>query len=318
MHKQIFYARLILSFFAFALLSGISNVRAQDLEPRAYTNVPVGLNFALAGYAYMTGGVIFDPSVPLDNAHINTHGTLFAYARSIKVGGMSGKVDVLIPYAWLSGTAEFDGQVVSRTVNGFGDARLRMSVNFIGAPALSLADFRNYKQNFVVGASMQVYLPTGQYDPLRLVNIGTNRFSFKPELGMSKKLGPLQLELTGGVAFYTVNNDFYQGKTRKQAPIGSIQAHVNFNFKKGIWAALDWTYYWGGHTTTDGVEKDDLQKNTRLGFNLNFPVSLRHSIRLYYSTGVWTRTGTDFDLAGTVWQYRWGKEFPKAKKSVTK
>jgi hypothetical protein len=99
---------------AIILLSKIAVVVAQDLEPRAYTNVPVGLNFALAGYCYMTGGVIFDPSVPLDNAHINTHGTVLAYARSIKVGGMSGKVDVIVPYAWLSGTAEFDGQTVFR------------------------------------------------------------------------------------------------------------------------------------------------------------------------------------------------------------
>jgi hypothetical protein len=309
--KKIRFASFLIAIF---LLTKFGIAGAQELEPRAYTNIPVGINFVLGGYAYSTGGVIFDPSVPLDNAHINTHGALSAYCRSIKVGNMSGKVDIFIPYAWLSGTAEYDGQTVSRTVNGFGDARLRMSLNFIGAPALSFADYKNYKQNFVAGASLQIYVPTGQYDPLRLVNIGTNRFTIKPELGVSKKFGPLQAELTGGVAFYTTNFDFYQGKTRKQAPIGSIQAHINFNFKKGIWAAIDGTYYWGGHSTTDGVEGDDLQKNTRLGCNLNIPVSIRHSIRLYYSTGVWTRTGTDFDLVGALWQYRWSRDFPKAGK----
>lgn len=303
--------KLISLLFAFFLFS--PSVYSQDLEPRAYTNIPVGLNFVLAGYAYTSGGVLFDPAVPLENANIKIHGSVFAYARSIKVGNMSGKIDMILPYAWLSGTAEFQGQPVSRIVSGFGDPRLRMSVNFIGAPALPLSGFKDYKQNLVVGASLQVYLPLGQYDPDKLVNIGTNRFSFKPELGVSKTLGHLQIEVTAGVTFYTVNYEFYQGKTRSQNPLGSIQGHLNYNFKKGIWAALDGTYYWGGRTTLEGVEGNDLQKNTRLGFTLALPVNVHNSLKLYLSTGVSTRTGSDFDAIGVIWQYRWGKDLPKAK-----
>jgi len=297
------------------LLLKIPVAVAQDLEPRAYTNIPLGLNFLAAGYVYSAGGVVFDPVVPLDNANIKIHGTVLAYARSIKVGKMSGKFDMILPYAWLSGTAEFDGQAVTRNISGLGDTRVRMSVNFIGAPALPLSGFKDYKQDLVVGASLQIYFPTGQYDPLRLVNIGTNRFTFKPELGISKTLGQFQLELTGGASFYTVNYEFYQGKTRSQAPIGSFQGHVNYNFRKGIWIALDGTYYWGGHTTVDGVEGDDLQKNSRLGLTFSMPVSIHQSIRLNLSTGVSTRTGSDFDAIGILWQYRWGQGLPKAKKS---
>ncbi len=291
----------------------VSLVFSQDLEPRAYTNIPVGMNFVLAGYAYSAGGVLFDPAVPLDNANIKIHGTVLAYARSIKVGGMSGKIDMIVPYAWLSGTADFQGEPVSRDVSGFGDSRIRMSVNFIGAPALPLSGFKDYKQDLVVGASLQVYMPTSQYDSDRLVNIGTNRFSFKPELGISKLLGQLQMELTAGAAFYTVNNEFYQGKTRSQDPIGYVQGHINYNFKKGIWAAIDGTYYWGGSTTVDGVEGNDLQKNTRLGCTLSIPLSLHNSLRLNFSTGVSTRTGSDFTLIGGIWQYRWGGGIPKGR-----
>jgi hypothetical protein len=293
----------------------LTTVHAQDLEPRAYTNIPVKMNFLVAGYAYSAGGVLFDPAVPLENANIKIHGTVFAYARSIKVGRMSGKVDMILPFAWLSGTADFQGQPVSREVSGLGDARVRMSVNFIGAPALPLSGFKDYKQDLVVGASLQIYLPVGQYDPDRLVNIGTNRYTFKPELGISKKLGQLQLEMTSGVAIYTVNHDFYQGKTRSQEPIGSIQGHVNYNFKGGIWAAIDGTYYWGGKTTLEGVEGNDLQKNTRLGCTLSLPLNMHNSLKLYYSTGVSTRTGSDFDLVGAIWQYRWGGGLPKSLKS---
>jgi hypothetical protein len=296
------------------LLSCLSSLGAQDLEPRAYTNIPVGMNFVVAGYAYSTGGVLFDPAVPLENANIKIHGTVLAYARSIKVGRMSGKIDMILPYAWLSGTADFQGQPVAREVSGLGDARVRMSVNFIGAPALPLSGFKDYKQDLVAGASLQIYLPVGQYDPDRLVNIGTNRFTFKPELGISKTLSHFQLELTAGASFYTVNNEFYQGKTRSQAYIGSLQGHVEYNFKRGIWASADGTYYWGGATTVNGVKGNDLQKNSRLGITLAVPVNLHNSIKLYYSTGVSTRTGSDFDLIGAIWQYRWGGGIPKGKK----
>ena len=188
-------------------------------------------------------------------------------------------------------------------------------MNFIGAPALPLAGFKDYKQNLVVGASMQVFLPMSQYDPDRLVNIGTNRFSFKPELGISKTSGHFQLEFTAGASFYTVNKEFYQGKTRSQDPIGSLQGHVEYNFKRGIWAAVDGTFYWGGSTTIDGVNGNDLQKNTRLGCTLALPLSLHHSLKLNYSTGVSTRTGSDFDLIGILWQYRWGGGIPKKQKT---
>lgn len=305
-----FKLKVILISGALIFFSKVSPVNSQDLEPRAYTNIPTGLNFILAGYGYTTGGVLFDPAVPLENAHINVHGSVFAYARSLNIGGLSGKFDMILPYAWLSGSADFQGQTVYRDISGLGDPRLRMSVNFLGAPAIPLSGFKDYKQDLVVGASLQVFLPLGQYDPDRLVNIGTNRFSFKPELGLSKRVGPMQLELTGGAAFYTVNHEFYQGKTRSQKPIGSIQGHINYNFPKGIWAAVDGTYYWGGKTILDGIEGNDLQKNTRLGITFALPLNLHTSLKLNLSTGVSTRTGSDFDAIGVIWQYRWGGGIP--------
>jgi hypothetical protein len=310
MHKKCGNQWLILLSCIFFIWK-FSPAFSQDLEPRAYTNIPRGLNFVLTGYSYSQGGVVFDPTIPLQNADIHIHGTVFAYARSIKVGPMSGKVDVILPYGWLSGSAEYDGQVVTREVSGLADPRIRMSVNFIGAPSLPLSGFKDYKQNFVAGASLQIFLPLGQYDPSRLVNLGTNRFTIKPELGMSKAIGHMQLELTGGIAFHTVNNDFYNGKTRSQAPIGSLQGHINYNFKKGVWAAIDGTYYWGGHTTVDGIQGDDLQKNTRLGLTVAIPLGIHQSIKINLSTGVSTRTGSDYDVAGLMWQYRWGKDLPK-------
>jgi hypothetical protein len=307
--------RLLLVITVLAILSGFSLVNAQELEPRAYTNLPVGLNFVVAGYSYSTGGVLFDPAIPLENANITTHSSLFAYARSIKVGKISGKVDALIPYAWLSGSADFNGKRNYREVSGLADPRVRMSVIFIGGPALPLSGFKDYKQNFVMGASLQVYVPIGQYDPDKLVNLGTNRFTFKPEIGISKTIKQLILELALAGQFYTVNNNYYNGQTMSQEPIVSVQGHVNYNFRGGIWAALDGTFYWGGRSSYDGVEGNNLQENSRLGLTMAVPFGIHHSIKLNLSTGASTRTGSDFDAVTLVWQYRWGGGLPARKKS---
>jgi hypothetical protein len=150
-----------------------------------------------------------------------------------------------------------------------------------------------------------------KYDPDKLVNIGTNHFTFKPELGISKKSDPLFLELTGGVAFCTTNHDFYQGKRLSQDPIGSIQGHVICRFRRSIWAALDGTCYRGGSTKFDGVKGDNLQKNSRFGFTFALPLGINHSLKLNLSTGVSARTGSNLTLLGVEWRYWWGSDLSK-------
>jgi hypothetical protein len=290
---------------AFFLLTS-SHVHAQELEPRAYGNAPVGLNFLIMGYGYSEGGVVADPSIPLTNASIHVHSTVLAYARSVDMWGRSGKFDVMLPYASLSGTADVAGQPREREVSGLGDPRLRISINLQGAPAMSLQQIAGYRQNLIVGASLQVWVPVGQYDSDKVVNIGTHRWAVKPELGISKASGPWTLELAGAVAFYQDNDDFLDGQTREQDPIYSVQGGITYSFRSGAWLAVGGTYYTGGRTTVDGKKGDDLQGNSRLGMTLSLPVSRHNSIKLYAHTGVSTRTGSDFDVGGMAWQHRWG------------
>jgi hypothetical protein len=294
----------VLAVTAFALMAW--EARGQDLEPRAYSNIPVGLNFLIAGYGYSVGGVVTDPSFPLEDGDVQIHSTVLAYARAVDVWGTSGKFDVVLPFAWVSGTATFRGQPREREVSGLADPRFRFSVNLYGAPALSLQEFADYKQDLIIGASLQVSAPLGQYDSSKLLNIGTNRWSIKPELGVSKALGPLTLELDAGVTFYTNNDDFLNGMTLEQDPIYAVQGHLIYNFGAGVWGALDATYYTGGRTTVDGVKGDNLQENTRLGLTVALPVNRYNSIKLYASTGVFARTGSNFNTGGIVWQFRWG------------
>jgi hypothetical protein len=279
---------------------------AQDLEPRAYANLPIGLNFLLGGYGYSTGGLATDPTLPITDANLRVHTAVAAYARSLSVLGMSAKVDAVVPYSWLSGEATVVGQPGERTVSGFNDPRFRFTLNFYGAPALSMEDFARYEQDIIVGASVQVSAPLGQYDSSRLINLGTNRWFIKPELGVSKAWGPLTLELAPSVTFYTKNDDFFGGTTREQDPLYAVQGHLVYSIGYGIWAALDSTFFIGGRTKLNGIARDDRQENWRLGGTLSLPLSRHHSIKLYGSTGVSTRTGSDFDAVGLVLQYRWG------------
>lgn len=276
------------------------------MEPRSYSNAPVGLNFLIAGYAYTTGGVAFDTSLPLTNPDLTTHNGVLAYARVLDLWGRSAKLSVLLPFTDLSGTADFAGTQVERDVSGFADPMIKLSVNFHGAPALSLKEFAAYEQDLILGASLRVTAPLGQYDATRVVNIGTNRWSFKPELGISKALGPWTLEGTAAVTFFTDNNAFFRGNVRSQDPLYSFEGHVIYGAGSGIWGSLDATYFTGGRTTVNGTRNNDLQQNWRLGGTLAFPLGIHNSIKLYASRGVSSRTGNEFDLLGIAWQYRWG------------
>ena len=291
---------------AVVLAAVILPASAQDIEPRAYSNAPVGVNFLIAGYGYTRGGLAFDTSAPVTNPQLHTSNAVLAYARALDLWGKSGKVDVIVPYSWLSGTADFQGATISRTINGFANPLFRFSVNLYGAPALTLKEFADYHQDLIVGVSLQVSAPWSQYDDSRVVNIGTNRWFFKPELGVSKAVGPWTTEFSAAATLYTDNNDFYGGNKRAQDPVYSFQGHAIYAFPRGVWGSLDATYFTGGRTTLNGVRNYDLQQNWRLGATLALPIDRLNSVKLYASSGVSARTGNNFDLIGIAWQYRFG------------
>lgn len=280
---------------------------ASDDEPRNYSNIPTGLNFLAVAYAYTQGNVSFSPSVPITNGKLATHTSVFAYVRSLDFWGRSGKVDIILPQAWLSGSADVEGKPRQRDTSGFADPVFRLYVNFFGAPALSMKDFASYQQDIIIGASLAVSVPGGRYNPDKLVNIGTNRWYFKPELGISKAWGPLIAEAAAGGYFFTENTDFYNGKSFQQDPMYSLQGHVIYNFAPGVWGSLDANYYAGARSATDHILNNDLQQNWRVGATLSFPLSRQQSVKLYGSTGVAARTGSNYDTVGVSWTYRWGE-----------
>jgi hypothetical protein len=280
---------------------------AQSMEPRAYSNLPVGLNFLLVGYTYSWGDVGFDASSPLQDGHSRVHAVPVGYVRSLDVFGNAGSLAVVLPLVDMTATASLNGtSEARREVSGLGDPALRLAVNFFGAPALSAAEFAAYRQDLILGASLTVTAPLGQYDPERLVNIGTNRWSLKPELGLSKGLGPWTVELAGGVTWFTRNDEYFGGNTRSQDPVYSVQAHVTRQFGRGMWGALSTTYYAGGRTTLNGTQGNDQLAGNRVAATFSFPVDRRNSIKLSASSGLYARTGSEFETVGVIWQHVWG------------
>ncbi len=292
-----------------ALVLGITGATAQEAEPRAYSNTPVGLNFLIAGYLYSEGKLAFDPNLSIADAKFDANTALVAYVRSFEFAGQSAKFDVILPASSFAAQGVVDGLPRERVMSGLGDPRFRVSVNLLGAPALSAKDFASYRQDLIVGASLQVSAPLGQYDNSKLLNLGNNRWSFRPELGISKAWGPWTFEVAPSVTIFSDNTDFFGGNTFAQAPIYAVQAHLLYTFQSGIWMAIDGLYFAGGRTTLNGVKSDNEQRNTRAGFTLALPIDRHNSLKFSASTGITTRTGSDFTAAGIAWQYRWGEGY---------
>jgi len=293
-------------FSGFVLILAAAGASAQQLEPRLYSNAPVGMNFAIAGYTHSSGGLAMDPSLPVENAELELNAPILAYARSFGVRGQSAKFDAVLAGGCLSGSAEANGVLLTRDVCGMLDPAVRVSVNLYGAPAMTLEEFRGFRQDLIVGVSLQVVAPLGQYDAERLVNLGTNRWTFRPEVGASKKVGSFTFEASLGASLFTKNDDFFGGQTREQAPVIASQVHVVYEFRGGSWLALNATYYEGGRTTVDGVKRNDELGNSRLGATFALPVDRQHSLKFSASEGVTVRHGEDFRTLAVAWQYRWG------------
>ena len=286
-----------------------AEVRAQSLEPRAYSNSPTGLNFVLAGFQNSNGAIETDPALPIDSLSADVSTGYIGYVRTLEVAGNSAKLGVLLPYASLQADGFLDGVYKERDVVGLADPTFFFSYNFHGAPALSVPEFKDYRQEKIIGVTLKIVAPLGDYDSSKLMNISTNRWTIEPGIGISSALGNWTLETSGAAAFYTDNNDFFNGKKREQDPIYSAQFHVTYTFPSKMWLAASTTYYEGGKTTIDSIERADLQENWRTGITLSLPLNRNQSVKLYGSRGVSTRTGSNFDLAGVVWQYRWGGGF---------
>jgi hypothetical protein len=289
---------LLLSFFAVGLTG-------QELQPRAYLPAPVGVNYFGISYANNTGGLLFDPSLPVEDAQVNADIVTFAFGQTIGVLGRTAQVLAILPYVRANLEGRVAGSQQSIYRSGLGDATFRYAMNIYGAPAMHVKEFMHYRQRIIVGASVTVTAPTGQYDPVRLINVGSNRWAVKPEIGVSRALGKWTLEGAGGAWLFAPNDQFNGASVRTQVPLGSLQAHVVRVLPHRTWLALDWTLYTGGRTTVNGKENFDYLGNQRFGASFGIALNRRQSIKISYFKGAVTRIGGDINSIGLSYNVIW-------------
>jgi len=278
---------------------------AQQLEPRAYSPSPVGVNFFGIAYTNSSGDVVFDPSLPFTDVNANVNAAAPFYGHTFGMFGRTASIGAVLPYAW--GTVDGNVGETFRQAkrSGFGDFGMRLGCNLYGNPAMSPREFAATKPRTTLGVSLTVTAPTGEYDGTKLINIGTNRWAFKPELGLAQPLGRWWFDLYAGVWFFTTNHDFFGGGTREQDPLAVVQGHVSYTFKPRLWLALDATWYGGGRTTLNGVLNADRQENSRVGLTLAIPLPKNHGFKFGYAKGTTTRIGSKLDTISIAWQYLW-------------
>jgi hypothetical protein len=279
---------------------------AQDLEPRAYSASPVGTTFLVLGVARSSGGVFTDPSLPLEDVHATLGVATVGVGHTFDLFTRTALVVAAMPYARGKATGRIEEATREATRVGWADARLRLSVNLLGGRASTPAEFVKARRSTIVGASLTTVPPTGQYHRDRLVNLGSNRWSFKPEAGVSVPIGRWTVDGYGGVWLFTGNDQFFPGLARReQDPVLALQGHVSYTVRRQLWVAFNATWYTGGTTTVDGIEKADLQRSTRIGATISLPLTARQSLKAAFNTGATTRIGGDFDTISVAWQMVW-------------
>ncbi|WP_306770810.1 transporter [Paraburkholderia sp. UYCP14C] len=278
---------------------------AQELEPRAYSPAPVGTNFIGLAYSWLSGQVLTDPSLPVTNIHANINAVSLGYVHVFDLAGYAVQFGVAAPFVF----GDVSGDVLDAPTQvhraGLGDVRLRLAVDLLGGRAMTPEEFARRVPGTIVGASLTVVAPTGQYEPAHLVNIGTNRWAFKPEVGISQPVGNWFLEATVGVWLFMDNDAFLGNRQRSQAPLGALQLHAGYTFRPGLWIAFDAGFYAGGATTVNGIGNDDRQNNTRYGVTLAIPVTRGWSAKLAVSNGLLVRAGGNYKAISLALQYRW-------------
>lgn len=309
--------RLLLSKFCkcgpVLLTFGALLASAQDLAPRAYLITPVHSNAITLTYSYFGGSLLFDNTVPITGATAKISVPIFSYYHSFRFFGRSANFTGSLPY----GVGNVRGSVMDAETkayrSGLFDTAFRFSVNLTGGPAMDVAEFRKWRQKTIVGLSLRVVTPTGQYDPTKLINYGANRWAFKPEVGLSRLWGHWVVDTYTGMWLFTSNKEFFSHNQfspgtnlQKQESMWAFEGHLSYDVKPRLWASLDGNFWVGGRTTINGVQNlNSLQRNSRVGATVSLPVSKHQSLKFSYNRGAYIRYGGNFNNVSAGWQYSW-------------
>jgi len=285
----------------FLLFAG--RMQAQELEPRTYAALPSNLSVIAIQAGTLAGNVVTDPALPINNLDVTTYVGGIGFVRTFGIAGKLARITASLPFAAISGTATLNGRDTAAARSGFGDARIRFGINLIGSPALDKKQFTHYTQDLVVGVSIITSIPTGLYYPSKLINIGSNRWGFKPEVGASKRFDRIYVEAYAGVWLYTNNTEYLGGKTLTQDPLASFQAHICYYFKNQMWLSVNGNWFSGGQAYINNSPTAYDFDNWRVGASWSIPIARGQSIKLQFHSGAFTTNGYNYTAFSLAYQY---------------
>jgi hypothetical protein len=296
-----------------SLCLGTGNCRAQQLTPRTYIVTPIHTNAIILTYSFDVGDIVLSPTLPVSNTNGKLSIAVFSYFHTFSFFGRSANITGSIPYT----VGRFNGDVNSVTQevyrSGLSDLSFRFSFNLKGGPAMDVKQFVSWKQKLIVGASLTVTAPTGQYDPTRLANTGTNRWAIKPEIGLSRRWGKWVLDAYGGVWFFTENPEYFSHNetfpgtnTHSQNPLGVVETHLSYDFNRRLWVSGDANFLCGGSTGINHIGSPGTYlANSRIGATASLPLGDHQSLKVSYSYGAIVRVGGRYHDFSVGWQFSW-------------
>jgi hypothetical protein len=299
-----------LLFVCFALMSRFPALNAQFTDPRTYTNSPVGLNQIEWFYSYAHSNASIDSSLVVTGAKFNLNQGLIDYTRYFGLLHHMAWVQPTLPIAGLSGS--ISGTNIEGSVTGTGDLSCQVGVLLKGGPALSISEFENFKPARSLGVSLTFTAPTGRYDPNKLLNLGSDRWSFKPEFGFSQPFGREQkweIDAYANLYLYTDNTSYRGSQVLSQRPLPGVEGHLSYSFNDAVWASLDTRYSTRGNTLINGIGQNNVQENLILGSEVNVSLNARNTLIFMFAEAFVHQNGPSATGFAVRYDYTWGKGY---------
>jgi hypothetical protein len=302
--------RLLFTWCALAFLHSPASASAQFTDAHNYDPAPVGINQLELGYTFVHGDAALDPSLVIADASLNLNQGVIDYTRYFGLFHRLMWVEATLPAAGLKGSVS--ALNLEGSTSGAGDSSYAVAMLMKGGPALSVAQFDDYKRTTTVGVSLTATAPTGHYDGDKILNLGSDRWSFKPEVALSHPFGPdqkWQLDTYANVYFYTDNTAYHGREILRQEPLAGLEGHISYSFTDSLWVSFDTRYSFRGTTHVDDVNQDNAQQNVVVGSEMNLSISARHAVLLGFAKAAVHQNGPAVMGFTVKYDYLWGKGY---------
>jgi hypothetical protein len=270
----------------------------------------VGLNQLSLGYGFVRANASLDTSLIIEGAKLNLNTGLLDYTRGVNFFHRFAWVEASVPLAGLNGAVT--GTIVQGSVTGAGDSSFEFGTLLKGGPALSPQEFPTYEPKTTFGLSVTITAPTGSYNADKVLNLGSDRWSFKPEVAVSHPFGQnhnWEVDGYANVYFFTDNTSYHGREILRQEPLTGFEGHLSYSFSSNVWASIDTRYAFRGDTHVDGVDQHSSQQNATVGSEVSVSLSPRHSLLFLFAKAVLYKNAPASTGFTIKYIYMWGKGY---------